>query len=884
MKRTGIEPQFICEIIRDGVSTFHGQVEYTAQNTPMDGPVYPTVESFGAYSSVAKTDGFGSLETLQVVFNDFFGFFKEGLETEDVREWLAKIYLVVRQAPLQPSVVLLLDGRFSDPIEWDETQRNFTVGLIANVIFDEFGFYPDWLENLNIQESMTEEPWPHIFGNWASHKMVPICNVPSAVMSYGIIIQSPGTDGEYYDYDNPEDEHIYQDNESFTNIYSDQLSGFPDATEGSQYFQIDIPGGKLIFAGTNAGSVLVTSAAMWNIPYFTNIVLWSPQQYNAMLPYVADNATYIPNVATLTGYGSQSLTAHFNIYGELIQWPAVVSHEFPSIGFNPDQDPWLRGLYIFFQAFRIYTDVNDERQIEYMNFWAKVIEQTDLNITLDEITDAWGQNVSLSGYRPCFIYYAAGNKVFYPSSGNALCGGGSSISFGSPQRRWPDPPVKVQRGSTANGGFVLRPDASGIYDRIYKIPKGTTIRPVDWWPTMLYPISLDLVTTVQSVGIRLGRRLMLLNISQFNIFRFDKAEGTWTILTEGLAGPPWIPPVLWAMDHDYLPDECTFLYLRPSVSLLMAKDIAGNATAEVLVTCKNELNTDERVFEFIVEKYTDYTASVNSDLYCHHPVQLLLRKKEAVPAVISRLAWEHAKIIKVQVSHATMIDCLQGGDFYTPTFNESNIENGALQISYTGEEDIRNYLEGVPDDGWTKGRYVVRNTDSIAKLTELRESYSIGFNRHFSTPEIFPPDPLNQSHWPDTMGEYYEVPGDPPTMEQRAHRGRGYNRVLLFWLQDYSNSWMTLNFNTFMDAVHFRDSILVGSDQVTIDFQGALDFIPESVGLPLGLTPLYGEGSLPQAQGLLTELTIDPNEWAISMAVKLPIVLGSNTPRYVVEE
>lgn len=902
MKRVGIEPQFIIEIIDDlEVSRFFGKAEYTAERSPFSGPVLPLVEAFTPYSSVAKTDGFGSLETITVTFNDFFGWFKETLETKDIRSFKAKLYLVVNQPPSQPVVTLLLDGRISDPVEWDEKQRNIELGMIANVIFDEFGYSPDWPEHDWLQRNLTGSPWPHVFGGWGTHAMLPICNVPQASLAKGIVIQSEGSDGEFFPYEDTDAYTIYKDGEdTFLNLFCDELGGFPHTSEGKMFYHMAIPGGTLLFRAHNlSGFLKMDSAADWNVPMYANIGLWSPQQFNGLLPYQQDDENYIPNVVTMMGYGTPDPYPGFNIYGELTRWPVLISDAFPYIGFNPDQEPWLSGMYIFFQAFRIYTELNDERVVEYEYFWARVADQNGLSLILDEITDVYGNETTLSDYRPCFVYYAAGNKVFYPSTATALCGGGSAISQGPAQGRWPEPPVKGQRGSSGKGSYFPRPDASGEYDRVYHIEAGTNIKPVDWWPTMIFPVSLDLETTIQSVSVKVGNRLIFLNVSQYIILKYNKQAGldsgdvtdAWEVVTGGLSGPPWVPPILWSMHQEYMPDECIFVYLRPSVFLTMARDIANTDVAQLYVTCKNAYNTDERVFKYVTEKYTTYTASENPDIYYHHPVNFIVRKQEPVPSIIGRLAWEHAKLIKVQVNHASMVDLLSYAPEKLARFDESNIENGALRLVYTAEEEVRNYIEATPMDGWSVGKMIVRNKESIDKLTEIGETVEIGFNRIFSTPTelaTVPPNAFINSHWPETEGESILIPpeeeGDPPTYENQMHFGRGYNRVLRYWLDDYSNEWLVLNFNTFIDSIHFNGNLLVGSDIVDVFFRTALDFIAPEEGIPLNVLPPYGGGALPQSRGLILELTIDPTEWTISMAVKLPIKMGTNVPRYVVEE
>lgn len=890
MKRTGIEPQFICELIDlNGDSTFFGQTEYTLAQSPFPAEVLPLVQAFEPYTSVAKTDGFGSLETINVTFNDFFGYFKQAMETANLRNYRAKVYLVVKQPPLKPVVSVLLDGRISDPIVWDEQKRTIQLGLIANVTAQEFGFVPDWVDYDYLQQNVVDGPWPHVFGGWATHRLYPICNVPPGQLDQTIVIQSPAEDGTFFDYG----QGFYPEGTPFLQLPMLDLDRFPAPNEGPTYYEISTPGGNVLFKASNYMDDMHPRLQMagpddWNIPYYTNVSLWSPEQYNGSLAYTADDPNYIPNTATMIGYGSLSKVDTFNIYGEISSWPGGVDQEFPFSGFNNDQEPWLKGLYVFFTAFQTYTQVNNVQQVEYVNFWGRVIAQSGLTLILGEVTNEVGEESSLSGYRPCFIHYAAPNRLFYPSPAQAMCGGGNCV-IGNSQGRWPEPPIKIQSGQLSSGTYQARPDGSGLYDRIYAIPAGAAIRPINWWPTMVYPLTLDLETDLERVSIKMGDVYLSLNLSQFFIFSYKKGRG-WEIVTADLDDVSLIPPVLAGMDERYLPNECTFLLLRPSSALMMVQDLYQNDNTAIYVSCRNDYNTDEKMIKFIIDKYTTYTAAVNPDPYYHNPVKMLVRKKESVPAIVARIAWENAKIVKLRVNHLTLVDLLGPLPSAAPVFNEGNVENGGLQLSYTPEEGVRNCLQATAMDGWVRGRFMVRNEESITRLTLRQENLEIGFNRVFSRMSdlaTHPPDPLNNTHWEETQGDLLTIPpldpDDPPTYEYQKHFARGYNRVLYFWLYDYSHSWMKVNFNTFIDSIYFNNSLLVGSDVVNVNFQGALDFIEASQGSPLNVTPKFGSGSLPQARGLILEITIDPNEWTISMSVKLPIQLGTNVPQYVVE-
>lgn len=191
MNRTGVEPTLILKVEYMDDVFYFSNVEYTPETSPFGVAVLPYVEEFSEYSSVLRVDGFGSIDTITVRIADFYGAFKNAMESFPLQDANVTLYLVVKQPPQPTLVTPLLVGRFSDPIMWDELERRVDLGVVSNVIIEDFGFVPDWPTYQYLMANISEDPWPHVFGKNTPHTLRPICSNPNTVLSAGIVIQAP---------------------------------------------------------------------------------------------------------------------------------------------------------------------------------------------------------------------------------------------------------------------------------------------------------------------------------------------------------------------------------------------------------------------------------------------------------------------------------------------------------------------------------------------------------------------------------------------------------------------------------------------------------------------------------------------------------------------
>jgi hypothetical protein len=951
---TGIEPLFIMRVTlpnpdpeEEDITWLFSTQEIPATEYPHIAdfrglPTWGYVETFGQYQSNAQIEGFGGVQSMEVVCNDITGVFKYILESMNLYDVKIDIFLYVRQFPQAPVCTQLILGKVGGPISWKEGERQVSFNVVAGVEYTEFGFVPEFLDVDTIRNNMnTDPPWPHIFGKVENVSIKPFCKIPVAKLATNVHFLYRAAERRVcIDYDNVVQVYEWPANQSpyandFNNLFFPNNIGVPELSwplefadqlpiESDEYYTIAVPGGYVLFQATAFHGILQVDPAKWNIPWYTNIVCMSPLQYNPMLPHQADDPFYQPNMVMMQGYGTinpDPETWQFNIYDDLIL-PTTIT-----IGFPPDYPygtgttwwenmtnwqtnkniPWVQGMYIRFLAVRILRDENNEPTTQQFVLWGTVVKQEGIVLYLDDIRTLDSQEGNLTGLRVIYIYEAIQNKIFIPNS----------------MELYPIAPIQTQQSSNDRVQYIDHryanhsaswenpPDVldtyQGLFDLDIMIPMGSEIRAVNWWATRLYPVTLDTETCdptghpghfAIAVYALHGRRLLPLDDrSQFGTirmtkvpidpehpelgvrakwdwFRPDTPPGIWweDVGPDLMPGPGFdlspVPKSLWDLSNtnpDYFPDNCTYIILFQGSYLELLKDISEDAV-EIRIEAINDYNTDEAVFKFLLEKYTSYDGVVNPDVAQQHPVNFMLRRKEeTATGFLAQLAKEHAKAIRVKVNTVNMQDLLELSPPQAFIFDERYIEARSLELLYTEESEILNFMIASADEQWgVPGSIVVKNPTSIVRHQEHRDDgIKILTNRFYDSYVIPPfPPPI-----------YYD-PGDPtnPYWVSSAvgKRARGYNRVLFYWLYQRANIWMQYNFVTYLEA-----SDLVAADFATLALTTPLEFQnPAELGVLM--YPVRGDGfeHLPNSKGFITEVTIDPSEWRVSISIRLPIMLG----------
>lgn len=896
--------------------------------TAFDGKnVLSYVESFGQFSTVQEIKGFGSVQSISVVFNDTMGYFKKLLETKHLYDLYADLYLFIKQPNKkkgrdQPTCVRLFSGKVGGPISWTEGSRQLELNLVSGIIYKEFGYVPEFLGVQGIELNLNTQPWPHIFGEITNFGLTPFCNIPIAHLDYNLHILrymparrvQPQTGDPidipegFPDYPNTDfDKYVKNDVEPIITLRTIEQNILP--AEVGEYYSIDIAGGSVLFQATVVNDLV--QIIKWNVPWYTDLVAWSPPQYNAMLPYRNDDSAYSANIIVLLGYQDTGIIIpepgdwQFNIYDELIP-PTNVKVMFPidsgiAIGApgwwseitnwqNGLNMPWLKDMFIRFLAVEVYRDTDNEPAARTCELWAKVVDQEGCNLYVDEIRTLEDKDWTLNGLRVIYIYEATKNKIFYPNSYTLR----------------PRPAIVAQKTQENTEKYldhrytnVVDPEKYfGVFDLAFTIPQGAEIKAVGWWATLMYPVSLDLKTYYVEVYIKSGRRLIQLDMrSQYAIMRYEKYEDAEHTI-EKSAPYEWYRPDMttdftdptkasWmsGVTHDTSPlpesmedpvirknwpDEFTFIILNKGTYLQMLKDMSGvDPLTSLVIYARNEIDTDERVFEFLINKYTSFTPIVNSDIYRHHPSNFGVHESDTsgVTGFISNLAFEHAKQVRIKVDqnsarqvNINLQDLLDLNRTLAFTFEEKYIDARSLDIQYANDENIYNYIRATAAEGWASGTLVLRNAASIARYTERIYDHAILTNRVYDTypnpspPDIDPGDPAN-TNWTSGDLDYY---------------ARGYNRVLYFWLYTWAKTWQHILFTSYLDAAE-----LVGGDYTELKLSQALEFKDKSEVGVLRF-PEAGDGNerLPKGKGIILETTIDPKDWTLSIHIQLPTELG----------
>jgi len=903
MQLIGIEPIIIFQVVSSVTTSHFAKQEMSETETAgfvnvtvgsgesivealRDQIVAAGVSEIGSYNLSNSERGFGSVGSLTATFLDYNGLFKEMLENVNIYDLEVNILLYLRQnvpgvSTQQDQCKLVMRGKFQTPIEWSEGNRTFQATIVSNVLFKEFGFAPEFETIDHIRENLVDGNWPHMFGEVSNFGLHPLCTVPTCSVNkdYYFLrnmleretndpeVIVPGGFPQYPD----TSESIFINFRSLVTIQCSESVNMPPSYPGEDlYCEIEIDGGSVLARGDFIGSSFQVNE--WNIPWYEKICIWGPPQHNSFIPFQQDDTAYIPNTIEMLGYGTFTIPAppedpnwSFNIYDELID---VLDVEVPfpivdaAAGWAQNNNtPWLKGMFIECYAVKIIQDFNTGAPtVQLTTMWAKVVHQEAFTLYLDDVRDENGQEYSLSGYRPMFIIRALKNKVFKPPPNST-----ELIDA---------PPIYTQKSQTHKEFFldrgIIDSSLAGYKDLALKLPKGAKVQAVDWWGSRMYPLTLDTDTWVSEVYARIGKSLVGMDeASQFALMKFIKIYdgelaigGTWWwwylggwVDANSANTPLPLELRIWATAHsededfEYWPDEFMFIMLYPGSFNQMLLEYSDADAIRLLVSCENAYNTDEKMFKYLLEKYTTgYVGYINIANENTVGLGVTRSSDSGVMDYLAQIAEEEAKAIRIDGPDVTLTDLLDIDPTIAFEFTEKFIEQRSLIISYTETSDIINIVKSTGT--WTYGTYSIKNKESIARHSELQASYEYEINRILST---------------YTPGSELE-PGDPAN---EGWDGRGYNHVLAYWLWRMSNTWMYVSFNTYLEAAH-----LVPGDIVFLNLTQELE-VSEAARTGVLRYPLQSsDNSLPNGNGIVIEATLDPETWTVSIALLMKIKLG----------
>jgi hypothetical protein len=215
-EQQGLDLKFIVEVIWD-----EGEDPIMYSTCEYDGlEVYPYVKEFGTFQSVSHVEGLGAVSSMEVVFYDQFGHFKEKLNNVDlVERATATVYLTLDGSELFD----LFEGKISDSASW--ANNEFKIEVLSENIDKEVGYQPS-IDDVDETEPdyeflerhlNTSSAWPAVFGTVKNYE-IPIIWTQREAVTEEDISYEPGSDPPYYELKIDQHDDFTLDTEYFVNI------------------------------------------------------------------------------------------------------------------------------------------------------------------------------------------------------------------------------------------------------------------------------------------------------------------------------------------------------------------------------------------------------------------------------------------------------------------------------------------------------------------------------------------------------------------------------------------------------------------------------------------------------------------------------------------
>jgi hypothetical protein len=317
---------------------------------------------------------------------------------------------------------------------------------------------------------------------------------------------------------------------------------------------------------------------------------------------------------------------------------------------------------------------------------------------------------------------------------------------------------------------------------------------------------------------------------------------------------------------------------------MMLQALAANGQqVELQANACNTLNSDEKIFQAVLENHTAYfygqvSALPTSTGYPYDPQQLTFEHQSMgcitetmdVREFLARLAWENAKHIQIRGQYAMLVDFFKA---YNPMiiFNADNIDAKSITLEYVPFEDLVTQYNIILTNGkkWSikaptpfgpfdystlKNAAIGRDLDTWkAKEVKMLMNQTFrpdDFNMtlplldgyiHLSNlyPYFLAPQKI------DPLQEYFGAAHVPPPawiMEMPVipveWNEKSVCSVLKWWLHYESRVWTVMTFKTYIDQNNMLFYLRAG-DIVAFDLQGPTVKLfedeqpPEINGVPL---------------------------------------------------
>lgn len=442
--------------------------------------------------------------------------------------------------------------------------------------------------------------------------------------------------------------YIYQSGTSFDLNHNPEQNFVP--FDRKYYWSLDVEREQILLTGQIEGYVL--NIDQFNLPLYSDIDVIEIEQYT---PEYVDSPNYQPSTILLK-----------------------------------DTPPYLVGNHIKATAKRDVWIINELGQFvmetQTITYWATIINQDQRVLYLDNIKaetvnvfdEPVLKEITLSGWITYNIEYIMSNRMFEPNSFSLL----------------PVEEVKNQRSDEYRHKYIDNEFGSEQHLAVH-IKSGAVLTCLNWNYDKIYPISLDAYTVINNAELVVDDLVYPIPVKA--AFSFKDGEMTQYTINTG-----------WSVFDDltwwdiqlllpYLPDECTILVL-------------GEHYEEIQANVVNGFNTEYRVFEYMLSRYTDIEYKEDAPEEEPNFVNFITYSQQDVRQFLGEFAKEHGKRIILNTDRtARMIPLFSNFEsgyelleiIPEYIFNVNNVEANSISFDTIGVEDINNRLKIESD--WVKG-------------------------------------------------------------------------------------------------------------------------------------------------------------------------------------
>ena len=375
--------------------------------------------------------------------------------------------------------------------------------------------------------------------------------------------------------------------------------------------------------------------------------------------------------------------------------------------------------------------------------------------------------------------------------------------------------------------------------RIKFIPEGAEMSLMEWPHGEYYVVSGSTDVIVDRVKVDTSDGMVEIPEAAYQVIQTDGEDTNRLFDREGFEGEISHPP-------------CTYIHFNEDVFLRFYEQRASEKFdgigEQVLVDCHvdpdsldTELSLMENMFERLqkqnpefvlngsISLVTDpYTVSRENDDV--EDINFALIEQEDFSDILEDYAWQTGAAVRVFGKQINLINRINSPLFLESlessfTFNDSNVIENSILLSYTNPGDVRTVFE----------IDIMHPDFSLDLETKTKKKNTKLYGR---IPERF---------------EFYTI---DPSQE-----------IIDFWMEQRSNIWLLISFDTTLEATHLRNFDLVNVELSNLNFYDVAKGTPLEHHIHTIVTsPLWS------GQGYIFDISMNRN--LVNVTVKLPFKVG----------